>query len=206
MIQDRDTLTWGLPNVDAQDIAQEMALLVLLGKVPSKALIRRRLQGQARELLVGTLRDSDSADLLEGKISGLLFCPPSPNLGAIEDLVLWALGRDSKVQDLVFSTLSGSLSPEKALEGLKSLGALAPAQPGAPATRSPCFSSAGSGTLTALILRSLPATKESLYSLAIREHTAKRPEAAVRQILRRLSRNGTLIVTHTPEGEVYSHA
>lgn len=198
MMQDDHSLAWGLPNIDSQDIAQEMALLVLRGKIPSRSVVRRRLQGKARELLVGTLRDNESAELLEGKITGFLFCPPSPNLGAIEDLVLWALSRDQAVQDLIFSTLSGSLSPEVAVARLRALGVVGKSLGTGP--------KGNGGSLTHLILRSLPATKEALYQLAIREHTAKRPEAAVRQILRRLTRNGTLTITVTIEGEVYSHA
>ena len=43
-------------------------------------------------------------------------------------------------------------------------------------------------TLTELITRALPTTLEKLYVMARREHRSKRPEAAIRTILRGLEK------------------
>lgn len=45
-------------------------------------------------------------------------------------------------------------------------------------------------TLSSLLIRSLPATRDQLYELARREHPSRRPEAAVRQTLRNLIKQG----------------
>lgn len=49
-------------------------------------------------------------------------------------------------------------------------------------------------TLTDLIQRSLPCDMSGLYELARREHASKRPEAAVRQIIRNLTKRGVVTV------------
>ena len=55
-------------------------------------------------------------------------------------------------------------------------------------------------SVTDLILRSLPATKDELYELVQREHTTRRPAATVRQILRRLQKSGIICL----QGDYYA--
>ena len=55
-------------------------------------------------------------------------------------------------------------------------------------------------TLTDMIMRALPATRDELYDLARQHHRSKRPEAAVRQTIRRQQRKG--LVYEDLEGRI----
>lgn len=163
--------------VDEDDVRQEAELLRLLGKVPNKRIIRSRLQGQQRSLLSGELPE-------ESIPIGFLTQTPTPSDETIEALVDWALTQVAPVQEAFFTFLE---DPETHL--LETLQLLRKYE----VLQSQNVQPTKSVSLSSIFTSALPATKEQLYELArsIQDRT-ERPEATVRQWLRRNLRNGLL--------------
>lgn len=154
-----------LPVVDRDDINQEAALLELQGIKPSRRLLALRMR--ERELT----------------FSGDIDCQPLPTLApglpdpeVIEALIDWTLDQVDEVQAQMFEFLEDPEERfEETAEFLLRIHLIQPlATPAKAASNADLFRNA------------LPAAKEDLYTLA-RLHltTTRRPEATVRQWLRR---------------------
>lgn len=168
------------PLLLREDVEQERALAALLGKHGPY----QRFQFPARELGYGTSAP-DNGTAFFGEGDSL----PDPEV--IDKLAAWTTQQSARVQAAVIEYLEDP--KDQSLEHVLQLIDRAVPEDTEPIAR-PNFAQ--------LVLRSLPATKDQLYQLAYREHLAKRPEATVRQVVRRLSAQGKL----RQEGEVYVRA
>lgn len=99
---------------------------------------------------------------------------------ALEMLINWTLSQSSIVRAAVIDYLE---DPDHDLKRVVSL-----------IHSIPIAERPSAGTLTDLIRRSLPCDLDQLYELARREHPSRRPEAAVRQIIRNLTRRGSIVI------------
>lgn len=109
------------------------------------------------------------------------FAPEAPDPATVERLIGWVMSQERHVAVRVMDYLDDPSS--ESLERIKEVvdvGMTMEIKHNRPAT------------LTDLILRTLPASMPELYNLARREHVSKRPEAAVRQIIRNLVKRGTI--------------
>ena len=163
------------PAVLRADVQQEAEVARLLGKTPSKSIITKKLGTQ------GIMTFSSLSDLRGGFSSA--WGPERSSYEATAKLIDWALTQSIRVQVLVFEFLENP-DPDitHIVEQLTAQGVTI--------QKTPVTSK--SMTATSVILQSLPATYESLVE-AIRHWaagTTKRPEATVRQVLRRLIRTG----------------
>ena len=149
-----------LPQVDREDVEQEAALLRLQGITPNKAILAKRLQ--PHELTF-------SGDLEEA----LPLISPRiiPSTDTIEAIVDWALTQSSSVQSTIWDFFQ---DPEDRIDAtLKALHL----QETYINKKIP---------MTKLLLQALPCTKEALVEVVVQASpNTKRPEASVRQFLRR---------------------
>lgn len=179
-----------LPPVSSDDLEQEAALLRLQGvQNPSKRLIHKRLsraEGIFSEIPLG------SAPLWSEE--------PVPDRNVTEALVDWALQQSDEISDIVFNFLDHPEDQDldEVIASLKTLG-----------VEIYSFKRKKQSTprsLTQIIIAELkkhPQTTQALYELARNIQPTRRPEAAVRQILRRLDKSGEVTVSgdlvHYPE-------
>lgn len=163
-----------LPDTETQeDHEQEEVLANLEHRKP-----RSQQRNKQRELSYGLRPGASDVPVWAGR--------DEINYDAIERLADWTLEQAERVQQMVFAYLD---EPEdKQLFRITALLSLQfPEVDERP------------GTLLDLMLRSLPATLDSWYELARREHHSKRPEAAVRANIRNLLERGEI----TLDGETY---
>lgn len=159
-----------LPRVQSEDIEQEAALLILQGKTPSRTLIYKRL----------SRGDAIFDEIPQG--STLLFSDnPVPDENVTRQLVEWALEQEERTQQLIFDFLDDP--SDEALPGLLS-------QLDKQGVQLYSREIKREKSLTQVILDEItkaPRTIEELYELGRQVHVSRRPEAAVRQVLRRLT-------------------
>jgi hypothetical protein len=115
-----------------------------------------------------------------------LFSEPAYNPEAMDKLLNWMFEQEDQIQAAVIAYLEDP-SDRRLKAVLKIIDVAAETVYPKPMT------------LIQLILRILPAKKEELYRVARDQHNAKRPEAAIRQILRRLTLEGRIEL----KGELY---
>jgi len=184
-----------MPVVSSEDVDQEVALLQLQGhpKV-SRSIVYRRLQGQSREYLVGLLRGEDDEALSSNYRQVEPPPDPLPPTEVLHKLFRWTFQQPEELQQAVFDFLDGHLTFEEVVAKLRELGFSFPSL--APTTQPKAAS------LAEVLLRSAPLSHEDALQIARNLHPSKRPEAAARQALRRLVRNGSLTKLQS-EGTTY---
>ena len=169
-----------LSVVERQDIDQEVALLKLQGvEHPNRSLIYKRL---ARQEFASFDEMPESMSFSPVFDSG-----PETDPFVIERLVNWAMEQEDDIATIVFEFLDepSEDSLQDAMTRLTDAGiSLEEVQP------------TKEKTLTEFLLDRLfhnDFTVDELYSLARTEYISRRPEAAVRQFIRRLSAAGRII-------------
>lgn len=173
-----------LPAVETDDIEQEMALLRLQGKNPRKDFVAKRLaHGEAifdEVPMNATLMWNED---------------PLPDPNVTEALIDWAFTQSEAVADATFDFLD-----DPTTEGLNELLVFL----GQEKVQVFEMELPRERSLTQLITDHLPTTLEDLNGLARSLYPSARPEAAVRQVLRRLNRTGQITITNeyiTRKGE-----
>lgn len=162
-----------VPPLYRDDILQEAELLKLEGKTPSLRLLRKRAEAYEALLFADYLPSGATEIIWEG--------PQLPDFEVVEAIVNWAMEQAEATREKVLTFLEDPTE-----EGLKTL--LPQIQLQAP-------QKIKGGSLAQAILRLLstrPHTKQELYEYARSEHQAKRPEATIRQLVRRLTREGKI--------------
>jgi len=187
-----------LTGVEEDDIDQEVALAKLMGVArPSRRIIRTRLLNRYRELLGGFFVGSEEEGGIENHINPIIpvGVDPERELQTVERLVDWALTKSPKVQVLIFQFLEMDYQEQEinllgVLKTLERLGV----EIWRPERKPQVTRGQGrtQGRVVGLVLRALPATQEELLALVTTEHDARRPAATLRQILRRLQREGRI--------------
>jgi hypothetical protein len=168
-----------LIRVSKEDIDQEVALLKLEGKTNvSRSIIYRRLS-----------RAESIFDEVPVGATLLWQDQPITDPHVTETLVDWAMHQTSSIAEVIFDFLESPTEDQvdAVLEKLHSLGAVLEASKPAPKEI----------PLTQIVLEALsirPHYKEELYALARSIQPSQRPEAAIRQMLRRLKRQGVVNV------------
>lgn len=170
------------PLVEDDDINQEAELLKLFGKKPNKTIIYRRLQG-AQTLTY------DFTSEIEAEEPDWPSHLPDPQI--IEDLANWSLQQSSAIQNRMWAFLEDPTDEkvDQILEELVELSLITKAM--LPPTKEV--------SLETLILNELKHNDrsiEELYEFRSFIHS-NRPEAAIRQAVRRLTRKGK--ITRRPE-------
>ncbi len=162
-----------LPGIDHQDVLQEAELLRLQGKIPNLRIIRKRL---SRGVLLYDLPPEDAQPFEES--------PYDPEV--TEALIDWALQQTEKIQERIFLFLE-----EPTHEAVPSLLIFLRRQ-NIPLN---LIDTAPTGSLSKLLMRTLhePQYLDDLYELARRSHVSERPEAAVRQFIRRAQKEGKIL-------------
>lgn len=165
-----------VPPIYQEDLQQEAALLKLMGKEPSMAILLKKHQ-TFQEYLFDQPAEN-AIPLSWGRV-----IPPEETL---EQLILWAMDQSEKVQQLVFQLLEHPnektlkfVMKKLTLEGV----ILHEAEP------------VKELSFTQMVLNLLekdPRSLEDLYEFARNTITSRRPEAAVRQIIRRLIKENQL--------------
>lgn len=163
-------------EVDREDIDQEIALLELQGITVNRRIVRMRMMQRTEALFQGE--------------PGLIVQPMNvrslPSDETIDQLLEWAIEQSREVTKLVLDFLAEP--DDNTLEDVvKQLAAHGLIQG---STKAP------KGNLTETMLAYIaekPRTKEDLYAYARTMHNTKRPEATVRQFLRRTTRNNQLV-------------
>lgn len=169
-IDDMEGATHDLPPLLLnEDLRQEQALAQLQGKHGPSA----RWNRPAKEVGYG-LSCPANATAFWGNSE-------APSEAVIDKLVAWTTQQSATVQLAVQEYLEDPR--DEALNQILLL--INQAVPEKEADSKPNFAQ--------LVIRALPATKDQLIQMAFREHLAKRPEATVRQVLRRLSRAGQIV-------------
>lgn len=169
------------PAVEKEDIDQEIELLKLEGKVPSRAVLYKKFSRYE-----GVLFDSIGSPDLSGQ-------PPwasaqYSSLETINRIVDWSLVQSDMVQSLVLEFLDSEIEVDEVITILVKEGVI---------TKPKKYPKLPTITLTDEILALFSERREihiyDLYEMA-REFnsSSKRPEAAVRQIIRRLVRSGVI--------------
>lgn len=167
-------------SVEREDINQEAELLRLSGITPNKRIIRARLAGQSRELLCNFAPE-------EATPLGYLTQRPIPPTEVFEQLIDWTLAQTEDIQAALFNFFEDpEENIDQTLQFLQDAAIIDRISLDTPKTTS----------LAEIMRAALPATKESLSTL-IRQvsPTTERPEATVRQFLRRGTQHGTLAIT-----------
>lgn len=162
--------------VEKEDVDQEMALLKLQGITASRHIVMMKLMQKSEALFQG-----DPGAIAQPIISRTL--PPSE---VVQMLINWAVHQNQEISRAVLDFLEEPNDDE--LETLVSLLQSA----GLARKVKPSSNGRLSDTLTAYLLKK-PSTKEELYEYTRTIHQATRPEAAVRQYLRRAVSNGLLV-------------
>lgn len=166
-----------LPPVEADDIDQEAALLRLQGKKPKRSFIAKRLAH--REAIFGEVPMGATP---------LWDQDPIPDPKVTETLIDWAFTQSEAVAAATFDFLDYP-TDEGLEELLVFLGneGIQVFELSVPKERS----------LTQMVLDTLqahPTSIDELNRLARQFYPSARPEAAVRQVIRRLSRSGRLSI------------
>lgn len=159
--------------VESADIDQEVALLQLQGIKVSRRIVRLRLAQDTQLVFQGD----------PGSIAQPIDVRQLPPREVIERLIEWAIEQSNELSREVLDFLA---EPDE--DRLTSIIKKLPPPAETPEKRNP---GTLSHTLT-LYLEKAPRTKEELYSYTRTLHQAARPEAAVRQYLRRAERAGEL--------------
>lgn len=157
-----------LPSTSPEDIRQERAL----AELERRRGVRRTRTDRAREYGYGLMPEDDWANP---------FAPEAPDPHVVETLVSWVMSQERHVAVKVMDYLDNP-NPDT----LRQVKDAVDVQMTLEVHREVPL------TLTELILKNLPADVPTLYDLARREHTSRRPEAAVRQIIRNLTKRGTI--------------
>lgn len=180
------------PTVDEDDVEQEAALLRLMGKTPSKALIRKKLQVYGAALFSGEL---PFASAMPGTSVGDYSSYPSEEV--VQVLGDWAR---TQPKGLAMAVMSFIEDPSE--EQLQDILRLIRKTPEAKQYRQAQGNNSFSAMLKNFILTGKGSRSiEELYEYARTVHSAKRPEATVRQALRRLIREGIIEKARTQDGE-----
>lgn len=181
------------PVIDRDDINQEAELLKLEGVInPSKSLIAKRLANQ------------QPASLFQGEIGSIarpLEVSPGVNIIALERLVQWSIVQSERIQQAVTAYLDDPNDEVfgRTIKILQEEGIIK-IEPKPPAN---AFSF--SAALIRLLEREPKGLEiHDLYTWARGIHSAKRPEATVRQTLRRLVGNNTLMLTEDKRYKIHS--
>jgi hypothetical protein len=169
-----------LAEPDLSDLRQEAELLKLTGvQKPSLRLLYQRAKRQEALLFDDWL----PATAQPVQWSSHVALPSSED---IQRLVSWAIEQEATISEAIFDFLEDP--DDTKLPALISRLRKAGAIPKAPQPKKPARHS-----LAGFILRRLEegqATLDNLYEAVRLIHTSARPEAAVRQVLRRLIRQG----------------
>lgn len=181
------------PVITPEDIAQEAELKRLETGKPriSQRIIQMKMQRKLSrdfpfEMFESSL-DEDSGDLAEAFEAHDPSTPWSSTscpLYVTEMLVEWALEQAVDLQDLIFDFLE---NPDQLLDQtvlqLRNMKIIR-RQPAKPTTKT-------KHSFAELVLRTLPATKEELIIVVSKNApTTERPAATVRQLLRRMIKEG----------------
>jgi len=166
-----ETSNLDLTPVDPQDVEQEAELLRLQGINPHKGIIWKRLAH--KEAIY---------DEIPSGASLLWSDEPYPDPLVTEELVKWAMGQSEAISEVIFNFLESPSDEgvDEVTQQLKSLGV-------------DLFSREvkKEKSLTQIILELLEKKAYSLvelYEIGRALQPSNRPEAAVRQIMRRLTR------------------
>lgn len=176
--QDRELVH---PIIEADDIEQEVALLHLQGKRASRKIVEKRLAAEmdSTPLYAGDEGTSPWRD------------SPVPSPQVIQRLTSWTLFQALDVQFIVWEFLE---SPDdhfdSTLRALRKRGVI----PSAKAR------SKRRGNLGRTLVHALPASFDELVEVVQENHKTKRPQATVRQFLRRNIRGGAI---HELQGVYY---
>lgn len=168
-----------IPAVLEEDINQEAELLRLSGKTPSKKLLRLKAS-VFREVLFADQLPGSATPLFEG-----VLIPPQ---GVIEQIVEWAVIQSEEVQSMIYRFLEEPSEEGLAeiLSELRLQGVLLPPMDSKPPGKPMPFSQ----LLLYLLDKNGPMTLDQIYTLAREHMLSRRPEAAVRQLLRRYISEG----------------
>lgn len=160
------------PRIDSEDVKQECDLRQWQGLRTSQRVVERRMAAQTGMVPL-YMGESGSSPWGEEEV-------PSP--AVVTRLMDWALTQTTEVQALIWQFLD---SPSRRLQptivALREQGIIQERP------RTDRHVSLGS-----LLLRSLPATFEELVEVVQSNHSAKRPQATVRQFIRRSTRTGMI--------------
>lgn len=163
-----------LPLPDREDVEQEMALQRLLGKEPKRP---PRSVVYGREMSYGLITPDGVPPLDTGS---------SVNMEALETLMEWLQTQSDQIQVAVLAFLADPENTRRWKTVARLINIVEIPQPSPEEKRR-------SQSLVGLILRVLPANIDDLYQMARQQHPSRRPEAAVRQILRRLTREQKVV-------------
>lgn len=173
------------PTVDKDDIDQEMELLKLQGVRVSRRIVTLRLSQNAEATFQGD----------PGSIASPITTRSLPPHEVVNQLIEWAIEQSAEVSRAVLDFLAEPDDDQldDLVARLKKSGAIARKSP----------PKAKNGMLSQVLFTYISEkarTREELYAYARTLHQAERPEAAVRQYLRRAVREETLTLT---EGYYY---
>ncbi len=182
------------PPILKDDVDQEMELLRLEGKVPNRSIILKKMLRYDALLYDFSNPAIDSCDVLWPGNS-----ESQANLEAIEILVDWALTQSDQISKLIFDFLSDDITIDDVMKELKDHRIVRSTKTSEYQPRT---------TLTEVILNHLDEHEMSIYSLYDLGrnflHNSRRPEAAVRQILRRLIQREVVKKEYIGGTDVYS--
>lgn len=159
------------PTMTREDALQEHALAKLENR-RSRGYLRAVASKQPREYGYGLLPQDDWQNP---------FAPEAPDPSVVQTLIEWVMSQERHVAVRVMDYLDNP-GPDT-LEAIREVVDIKVAVDAARTTPM---------TLTDLIIKNLPCDVPTMYDLARREHLSKRPEAAVRQIIRNLTRRGII--------------
>lgn len=181
--EDLELLT---PQVEGADLKQEMAILTWLGRKPRKDLVYRRLHAAGGTYL---LFGDEEALGTEGAVQPMPWSiEPEPRVPTpAEILTDWAADKHPSVQRLIESFVEDPREDDlpQIIRTLRRRNLLAAKPSPGKSGGSPLAVGSLIQTLYTAIQQD-PKTIEELYTLTRQVHSAKRPEAACRQALRRL--------------------
>lgn len=163
-------------DVDSDDIDQEIALLELQGIKVNRRIVRMRMMQRTEALFQGE----------PGLIVQAIDTRPMPSDETVDQLIAWAIQQSAAVSRLVLDFLAEP-DEDRLEEVVQFLRAAGLAQGSTKAPR---------GNLTETMMHYIaekPRSKEDLYAYARTMHNTKRPEATVRQFLRRAVRINQLV-------------
>lgn len=176
------------PYVDHEDVEQEYQLLMLEYQnnplqgtdTPSRDIIRKRLQGRMSESLVGeipihaTALDPGAGDEMERRVE------------AAAQLVEWSFSQPEEAQNIIIAFLEDPTEHMLTITINRLVKKGYIEQPEEPSDDRPTASLAD--LLRRQIEQAGTITLQELYELARVQHVSKRPNAAVRQTVRRFER------------------
>jgi hypothetical protein len=169
------------PTALEEDIKQEAELLKLRGKTPSLRILRKKFN-RFEALLAGMDEDLKGAEPPPWDLA------PMPPQEVIDQLIDWAMNQSEVISMIIFDFLE-----EPSDESLTTTISILKENGVDLFTKKVVRKS-----LTTIIIEAInqePRDIYDLYELARKELQSERPEAAVRQILRRLQRAGQVIRT-----------